>query len=80
MAVAGDGYLGETALTSLRLSVCVRQFVRAAWKLPTLLTGGFCVVASAVACVDFFFDFVALRGCIGADGASTGAAVASSTG
>jgi hypothetical protein len=45
--------------------------------LPTLPAGGFCVVASASACVDFFFDFVALRGCIGADGAFTVAAIAS---
>ena len=49
----------------------------AAWKLPTSRQGGFCVTASASACVDFFFDFVGLRGCIGADGAFTIAAVAS---
>ena len=47
------------------------------WKLPTLPTGGLCVIASASACVDFFFDFVTLRGCIGADGAFTVAAIAS---
>ena len=56
----------------------MRQFVHAAaWKLPISRQGGFCVVASASACVDFFFDFVALRGCIGADGAFTVAAIAS---
>ncbi len=31
--------------------------------------GAFGGVASAVACVDVFFDFIDLRGCIGADGA-----------
>jgi hypothetical protein len=36
--------------------------------------GGFCVVASAFARIDFFFDFVAVCECIGADAA---AAVAS---
>ena len=38
-------------------------------------TGGFCGVASAFACVDFFFDFIALRGRIGADGAYAVAAI-----
>ena len=73
--------MGEWLLTSPRSVGLLRQFVR--WRrgsLPTLQTGGFCVVASAFACVDFFFDFVALRGRIGADGAFTGAAVASSIG
>jgi hypothetical protein len=37
--------------------------------------GGFCEVASAVACLNFFFGFIALRGCIGADGAYAGAAI-----
>jgi hypothetical protein len=60
------------------LSGCMRQFVHAAaWKFAYLRAGGFCVVASAVACVDFFFDFVALRGCIGADVAFTVATIAS---
>jgi hypothetical protein len=45
--------------------------------LPISRQEGFCVVATASACVDFFFDFVALRGCIGADGAFTIAAIAS---
>jgi len=48
----------------------------AARKLPLSWQEGFCVVATASACVDFFFDFVALRGCIGAD-AFTVAAIAS---
>jgi hypothetical protein len=70
--------LGELTLPSPALSGCMRQFVHAAaWKLPISRQGGFCVVASASACVDFFFDFVALRGCIGADGAFTVAAIAS---
>jgi hypothetical protein len=56
----------------------MRQFVHAAvWKLPISREEGFCVVATASACVDFCFDFVALRGCIGADGAFTVAAIAS---
>jgi len=46
-------------------------------KLPISWQEGFCVVAAASACVDFFFDFVALRGCIGADRAFTIAAIAS---
>jgi len=33
------------------------------------LTGGFCVVASTVACLDIRSVFVALRRCLGADGA-----------
>jgi hypothetical protein len=37
--------------------------------------GGFCDVASAFACVDFFFDFIALRWRIGADGAYAVAAI-----
>jgi hypothetical protein len=45
--------------------------------LPSCRQEGFCVVAAASGCVDFFFDFVALRGCIGADGAFTVAAIAS---
>ena len=56
----------------------MRQFVHAAaWKLPISREEGFCVVATASACVDFCFDFVALRGCIGADAAFTVAAIAS---
>jgi hypothetical protein len=42
--------------------------------------GGCCGVASAFACFDFFFDFVALCGRIGADGAFALAAVAPTTG
>ena len=80
LAVAGDGLLGELTLPSPALSGCMRQFVHAAaWKLPISRQGGFCVVASASACVDFFFDFVALCRCIGADGATAVAAVAPST-
>jgi hypothetical protein len=39
--------------------------------------GNLCVIVSASACVDFFFDFVALRGCIGADVAFPVATIAS---
>ena len=54
----------------------MRQFVHAAaLKLPYLSTGGFCVVSPASPCVDFLFDFVALCGCIGADGAYAVAAI-----
>jgi hypothetical protein len=70
--------MGELTLPLPALSGCLRQFVHAAaWKLAISREEGFCVVATASACVDFCFDFVALRGCIGADGAFTVAAIAS---
>lgn len=39
-------------------------------------TGAFCGVASAFACIDFLFDFVALRRRIGADSTFAVAAIA----
>ena len=45
--------------------------------LPTSRQGASVSLRPRSACVDFFFDFVALRGCIGADGAFTVAAIAS---
>ena len=66
-------------LTSPDLSVRFRQLLRmASWNFAYFPAGGFCVVASAFACVDFFFDFVALCGRIGTDGAFAVAAIASS--
>ena len=70
--------MGGIHLPSPALSGRMRQFVHAAaWKVAISRQEGFCVVATVSACVDFFFDFVALRGCIGADGAFTVAAIAS---
>jgi hypothetical protein len=52
----------------------------ASWKFAYFQAGGRRVVASAFACFDFLFDFVALCGRIGADAAFALAAVASSAG
>ena len=74
------GYWGELTLPSPALPGCMRRYVHAAaWKLPTSRQGGFCVAASASACVDFFFDFITLRECVSADGAVAVATVASFT-
>ena len=78
MAVSGDGLLGGIDFT-VAGPVGLHAPIRACGgvELPISRQEGFCVVATASACVDFFFDFVALRGCIGADGAFTVVAIAS---
>jgi hypothetical protein len=74
---AGDGLLGGIDFNVAGLGLHAPIRACGGVNIAYLPAGGLCVVASAVACVNFFVDFVALRGCIGADVAFTVATIAS---